>query len=234
VITPTDPTDPTEMAAFNKNVVDEFRAYDGKVDGVFEEGTMALLHHAGARSGVERVTPLGYFTDGDRIFVVASFGGSDVNPAWYGNLLANPRTTVEIGSEIIPVTARELTGAERDERFAKIAETMPMFADYQRKTTRVIPSSSSFGTDRPPAPSCETFLIASRRCQFGRACARRLFTWLRMQMLMHGGNCWEARWTRSPAAMWVIGLPVTSRIARVTTGSRVGGARNPADTRPHP
>jgi deazaflavin-dependent oxidoreductase (nitroreductase family) len=106
VITPTDPTDPTEMAAFNKNVVDEFRAYDGKVDGVFEEGTMALLHHAGARSGVERVTPLGYFTDGDRIFVVASFGGSDVNPAWYGNLLANPRTTVEIGSETIPVTAR--------------------------------------------------------------------------------------------------------------------------------
>ena len=100
---------------------------------------MALLHHAGARSGVERVTPLGYFTDGDRIFVVASFGGSDVNPAWYGNLLANPRTTVEIGSETIPVTARVLMGAERDERFAKIAETMPMFADYQRKTTRVIP-----------------------------------------------------------------------------------------------
>jgi deazaflavin-dependent oxidoreductase (nitroreductase family) len=139
VITPTDPTDPTEMAAFNKNVVDEFRAYDGKVDGVFEEGTMALLHHAGARSGVERVNPLGYFTDGDRIFVVASFGGSDANPAWYRNLLVNPRTTVEIGSETIPVTARDLTGAERDERFAKIAETMPMFADYQRKTTRVIP-----------------------------------------------------------------------------------------------
>ena len=78
---------------------------------------MALLHHVGVRSGVERVNPLGYFTDGDRIFVVASFGGSDVNPAWYHNLLANPRTTVEIGSEAIPVTARELTGVERDERF---------------------------------------------------------------------------------------------------------------------
>jgi deazaflavin-dependent oxidoreductase (nitroreductase family) len=139
VTTPIDPTDPTEMAAFNKNVVDEFRANDGKVDGVFEEGTMALLHHVGVRSGVQRVNPLGYFTDGDRIFVVASFGGSDVNPAWYNNLLAHPRTTVEIGSETIPVTARELTGVERDERFMKIAETMPMFADYQRKTTRVIP-----------------------------------------------------------------------------------------------
>jgi deazaflavin-dependent oxidoreductase (nitroreductase family) len=54
-------------------------------------------------------------------------------------LLANPRTTVEIGSETIPVTAREVTGVERDERFTKIAETMPMFADYQRRTTRVIP-----------------------------------------------------------------------------------------------
>ena len=100
---------------------------------------MALLHHVGVRSGVERVSPLGYFTDGDRVFVVASFGGSDVNPAWYHNLLANPRTTVEIGSETIPVTAREVTGAERDERFTKIAGSMPMFADYQRKTTRVIP-----------------------------------------------------------------------------------------------
>jgi deazaflavin-dependent oxidoreductase (nitroreductase family) len=127
------------MAVFNKDVINEFRANDGKVDGVFEEGTMLLLHHVGLRSGVERVNPLGYFTAGDRIFVVASFGGSDVNPAWYNNLLAHPRTTVEVGSNTIPVTARELTGAERDERFAKIAETMPMFGDYQRKTTRVIP-----------------------------------------------------------------------------------------------
>ena len=66
---------------------------------MFEEGTMLLLHHVGARSGVERVHPLGYFTIGDRIFIVASFGGSDVNPAWYNNLLANPRTTVEIGPD---------------------------------------------------------------------------------------------------------------------------------------
>jgi deazaflavin-dependent oxidoreductase (nitroreductase family) len=139
VTTPIDPTDPTDMAVFNKDVINEFRANDGKVDGVFEEGTMLLLHHVGVRSGVERVNPLGYFTAGDRIFVVASFGGSDVNPAWYNNLLAHPRTTVEVGSDTIPVTARELTGAERDERFAKIAETMPMFADYQRKTTRVSP-----------------------------------------------------------------------------------------------
>jgi deazaflavin-dependent oxidoreductase (nitroreductase family) len=127
------------MAVFNKDVISEFRANDGKVDGVFEEGTMLLLHHVGVRSGVERVNPLGYFTAGDRIFVVASFGGSDVNPAWYNNLLAHPHTTVEIGSDTIPVTAREVTGAERDERFAKITETMPMFADYQQKTTRVIP-----------------------------------------------------------------------------------------------
>jgi deazaflavin-dependent oxidoreductase (nitroreductase family) len=139
VTTPIDPRDPTEMAVFNKNIISEFRANDGKVDGVFEEGTMALLHHVGVNSGVERVNPLGYFTDRDRIFVVASFGGSDANPAWYRNLLASPRTTVEIGSETIPVTARVLTGAERDERFTKIAETMPMFADYQRRTTRVIP-----------------------------------------------------------------------------------------------
>ena len=116
---------------------------------------MALLHHAGARSGVERVNPAGYFTDGDRSFVVASFGGSDVNPAWYGNLLANPRTTVEIGSEIIPVTARELTGAERDERFAKIAETCRCSPTINERPPASSPSSSSFGTDRSLAPSRE-------------------------------------------------------------------------------
>lgn len=127
------------MAAFNKTVIAEFRANDGKVSGVYEEGSMALLHHVGRQSGVERVNPLGYFAEGDRIFVAASFGGSDVNPAWYYNLVANPRTTVEIGSETFSVTARELTGAERDERFAKIAEVVPMFGEYQRKTARAIP-----------------------------------------------------------------------------------------------
>jgi len=60
VTAPKDPTDPTDMAAFNKNVIAEFRANDGKVDGVFEEGTMALLHHVAVKSGVERVNPLGY------------------------------------------------------------------------------------------------------------------------------------------------------------------------------
>ena len=196
---------------------------------------MALLHHAGARSGVERVTPLGYFTDGDRIFVVASFGGSDVNPAWYGNLLANPRTTVEIGSETIPVTAR---AANRCRTRRALREDSRDHPDVRRLSTKDHPRHprrrARSGLTGPLLRPARAFLLASRRCQFGRACARRLFTWLRMQMLMHGGNCWEARWTRSPAAMWVIGLPVTSRIARVTTGSSVGGAGNPADTRPHP
>jgi deazaflavin-dependent oxidoreductase (nitroreductase family) len=196
---------------------------------------MALLHHAGARSGVERVTPLGYFTDGDRIFVVASFGGSDVNPAWYGNLLANPRTTVEIGSETIPVTAR---AANRCRTRRALREDSRDHADVRRLSTKDHPRHprhrARSGLTGPLLRPPRAFLLASRRCQFGRGCDRRLFTCLRMQMPMHGGNCWEARWTRSLAAMWVIGLPVTSRIARVTTGSRVGGARNPADTRPHP
>jgi deazaflavin-dependent oxidoreductase (nitroreductase family) len=136
---PKDPADPVEMTAFNKTVIDEFRANDGTVGGVFEDGTMALLHHVGLKSGIARVNPLGCFTDSDRIFVVASHGGSDANPAWYYNLLANPRTTVEIGSETIPVTARELTGAERDGRFAWIGQTIPLFGEYQHKTARVIP-----------------------------------------------------------------------------------------------
>lgn len=123
----------------NDNIIAEFRANAGVVGGPYEGMSLALVHHVGAKSGTERVSPLAYRAEGDRIFVFGSKAGAPTNPAWYYNLLANPTVTVEIGTDTFRATARELTGTERDEVFARQAAQHPGFDTYQRKTTRTIP-----------------------------------------------------------------------------------------------
>jgi deazaflavin-dependent oxidoreductase (nitroreductase family) len=129
----------TDFNAFNKGIIDEFRASGGKVGGMFAGAPMVLLTTRGARSGQPRTTPLVYTTDGDRLVVLASKGGADTNPAWYHNLVANPDVTVEVGSEKFTATAAVPTGPERDRLFNAQAALMPNFAEYQQKTKRRIP-----------------------------------------------------------------------------------------------
>jgi deazaflavin-dependent oxidoreductase (nitroreductase family) len=124
---------------FNTAIIDEFRANDGKVSGGFEGAPMLLLHSKGAKSGVERVNPVVYQTVGDDYVVFASKGGEPTNPDWYHNLVANPETSIEVGSETIPVTARVAEGDERERIWSKQKEVMPGFAEYEKKTTRQIP-----------------------------------------------------------------------------------------------
>jgi deazaflavin-dependent oxidoreductase (nitroreductase family) len=123
----------------NRKVIAEFRERGGKVGGMFEGMPLVLVHHIGARSGKARISPLVTYREDDQIFIFGSKGGADEHPAWYHNLVANPKTTIELGVESFPVVARELTGAERDEIYAKQATAVPQFAEYQRKTSRVIP-----------------------------------------------------------------------------------------------
>lgn len=127
------------MADFNTQVINEFRENHGSVGGPFAGAPLLLLHHRGAKSGVERVTPLVYMRDGERYLIFASKAGAPENPAWYHNLKAHPDTTIEVGSETIAVTAHELTGDERDSLYAAHAAAMPNFKEYQEKTTRKIP-----------------------------------------------------------------------------------------------
>jgi deazaflavin-dependent oxidoreductase (nitroreductase family) len=124
---------------FNTAIIQEFRANAGKVGGGFSGAPMLLLHHKGAKSGVERVNPVVYQAVGDDKVVFASKGGRPTNPDWYHNLLANPETTIEVGTETIPVTARVAEGEERERIWSKQKEVMPGFADYEQKTTRQIP-----------------------------------------------------------------------------------------------
>jgi deazaflavin-dependent oxidoreductase (nitroreductase family) len=131
--------EPIDFDRMNREVIAEFRKTGGKAGGVFEDKPLVLVHHRGAKSGVERIAPLVPYVDGDSLYVYASKGGADTNPDWYHNLVANPDTVVEYGSETFAVRARVLTGEERADLYAKQAEAQPQFAEYQRKTTRVIP-----------------------------------------------------------------------------------------------
>ncbi|HET9647231.1 MAG TPA: nitroreductase family deazaflavin-dependent oxidoreductase [Microlunatus sp.] len=126
-------------ADWNRSVIEEFRAHDGKVGGYFEGAPMVLIHHLGARSGVERVNPLVYLPDGEDMVIAATKGGAPTNPDWYHNLKAHPRITVEVGRETFRVDAIEVSGAERDELWARLKQLRPGFADYETKTTRIFP-----------------------------------------------------------------------------------------------
>src|SRR6478736_3415612 len=104
----------SEASDFNQRIVEEFRSNDGKVGGPFQGLPLVLLHHTGAKSGVERVNPLAYQRISDNsVAVFASKGGAPTNPDWYHNLVANPSASIEIGAERYDVTARVATGDER-------------------------------------------------------------------------------------------------------------------------
>ena len=135
--------DTETVNAFNKAIADEFRANGGKVTGQFENANLLLLTTTGAKSGEPRLSPLAYFNIDGKLIIIGSFAGSPKHPAWVHNLRANPRAHIEIGApqgvQAYDVTAHELPSDERDALFDKVTAAAPGFADYQSKTTRVIP-----------------------------------------------------------------------------------------------
>jgi deazaflavin-dependent oxidoreductase (nitroreductase family) len=85
-----------DFEAWNRQVIEEFHANEGKVNG---SNSLLLLRTMGARSGKQRVNPLAYTTDGERLVIIASKGGTPTNPDWYHNIVAHPDVTVEVGTE---------------------------------------------------------------------------------------------------------------------------------------
>ena len=131
--------DAETLKAFNKSIVDEFRANDGKVGGPFEGNELLLLTTIGAKSGQPRLSPLSCKRIDGKLLIIAGYGGADVNPAWVYNLRANPRAHVELAGESFDVTARELSPDERAGVVPKLTAAVSAFAEYQAKTSRVIP-----------------------------------------------------------------------------------------------
>jgi deazaflavin-dependent oxidoreductase (nitroreductase family) len=125
---------------FNTKIIEEFRANEGRVGGPWAGTTLILIHHIGAKSGIERVTPLACSPQGDgRFAIVASNGGAPTHPGWYYNLTANPRIKVEVGAQTFTVLAEELDGTARAELWQKLVAESPAIGEHQAKTTRQIP-----------------------------------------------------------------------------------------------
>jgi deazaflavin-dependent oxidoreductase (nitroreductase family) len=129
------PAMPTDMNAFNKKLIADFRANHGQWTGPMAGRSLLILTTTGARTGKERATVLGYGRAGDRLVVIASDNGAPVAPDWYHNLLARPIATVELGPEPFKVRARTAEPEERDE----LAKAVPYLEQQQGLTKREIP-----------------------------------------------------------------------------------------------
>jgi deazaflavin-dependent oxidoreductase (nitroreductase family) len=128
-----------DYKAWNRQIIEEFHANEGKVGGPYEGAPLLLLTTTGAKSGKQRINPLAYTTDGEHLVIIASKAGAPTNPDWYHNIVAHPDVTVEVGTETFEARATVVEGAERDELYANRVAIMPNFAEYQAKTTRKIP-----------------------------------------------------------------------------------------------
>jgi deazaflavin-dependent oxidoreductase (nitroreductase family) len=126
------------MSDWNQQIIEEFRANDGRVGGNFEGRTLLLLHHTGAKSGTEYINPLAYqrLSD-DSVAIFASAAGAPKSPDWYYNLVAHPDVQAEIGTESYSARARVTEGSEREAIWERQKADWPGFADYEEKTTGI-------------------------------------------------------------------------------------------------
>lgn len=116
-----------------------YRLSGGRIGTRVGPWSALLLVTRGRKSGERRTVGLNYLTDDGRLVVVGSYAGEDRHPAWWLNLLADPRAEVQVGAARYPVAARELEGPDRDRMWARVVETDPSYATYQDRTTRRIP-----------------------------------------------------------------------------------------------
>ncbi len=126
---------PQDMKAFNRALIEEFRANRGTLSGPMAGRTVLLLTTTGARSGQPRTAVLGFGRHDERYVVIASNNGASTHPAWYRNLLAKPTATVEVGAERFEV---EATTAGPEEK-GRVARAVPWFEAQQKLTEREIP-----------------------------------------------------------------------------------------------
>ncbi|QGK70731.1 nitroreductase family deazaflavin-dependent oxidoreductase [Allosaccharopolyspora coralli] len=148
-----------QINSWDDRIVAEFRAHGGYVEWSSEDDLAAgrpipprppgfdqrqgvpiiLVHHIGAKTGRQRVNPMMYQSVGNAFAVFATYGGSPRHPGWFRNLLAHPRTTVEVDGQSVPVLARVTEGAERERIWGRQVAFMPAFAEFEAAAARQIP-----------------------------------------------------------------------------------------------
>ena len=123
----------SDINAFNQQIIDEFRANDGVVGGMFEGTPMLILHTTGRKSGQERLNPLAYQQLDQGWAIFASKAGAPTHPDWYHNIVDDPDVSIELGSETYDVRARVAQGAEREQIRSTQKTDSPGFAEYEEK-----------------------------------------------------------------------------------------------------
>lgn len=124
---------------FGDEHVRKYEETGGKVGHDWNDTQVLILHAKGRKSGVERKSPLIYGRDGDDFLIVASKGGAPSHPDWYLNLMANPNTTIQVWSDLVPVTARTATPDEKKRLWPTMTAQWPDYDAYQQRTDRDIP-----------------------------------------------------------------------------------------------
>lgn len=128
------------MSDFNSNLMADLRTHEGQpTSGPFVGRPLLILGTTGARTGEHREAPLVYSRDGDTYVIIASKGGAPTHPAWYFNILADGRVTIEVGGEMFRTKASVADESERRRLYDQHAAIHLTFAEYEAKTTRVIP-----------------------------------------------------------------------------------------------
>jgi len=162
-----------EASDYNTGIINEFRANQGRVGGPWAGITLILIHHIGARSGIERVTPVAYHPQpGGRFAIWAANEGAPTHPNWYYNLKAHLRITAEVGAQTFTVLAEELGGTARAELWLKLVSAYP---PARRSPGQDHAAVSAVRTDPPGLtrdenPACAmTVLRGSRPQTFSRA-----------------------------------------------------------------
>jgi deazaflavin-dependent oxidoreductase (nitroreductase family) len=123
------------MKAFNRALIEEFRANHGQLSGPMAGRSLMILTTTGARTGQPRTVVLGYGRRGDRYVVIASGNAAPSDPAWYRNLQAHPIATVEVGAERFEARVSTADSGERDQ----LAAAVPWLESQQKLTSRRIP-----------------------------------------------------------------------------------------------
>jgi deazaflavin-dependent oxidoreductase (nitroreductase family) len=125
---------------FMKGHVALYRATGGKLGGTLDGGKVLLLTTTGNKSGQRRTVPLMYFEYDGKTYLIASYAGAPVHPAWYKNLVATPQVTIEKSGQTYDAKAVTVDESERDAIYAKVKGDMPRFAEYEAKAgARKIP-----------------------------------------------------------------------------------------------
>jgi len=129
----------TDIGLLGPEHVRRYRETNGEEGYIWNGVTALIVTTKGRKSGEDRVIPIIFTQVDDVQVIIASKGGAPSHPAWYLNILDEPRVKVQIKGEEFDAIARTAESSERERLWAAACENWPAYDTYQSRTTRKIP-----------------------------------------------------------------------------------------------